>query len=440
MGYAHVEESRRGGNRFDLPPHSTDITEAIDSTIDLGSVTWLHTVSSKLDYRLTAAFATNDRDTYYGAGMDPNAYGSTSNPLFTLDSQVNSRLGKHYLSAGVQVQHDKLTDRQPVYDRQIEETYTNLGLFVQDDWILGEDWELIIGSRWDDFSEIDSAIVSPRGALRWSPRADLTARLSVATGFRGPRVFDEDLHITQVGGEGQVIHNDPNLEEESSMSASLDMELTPTLAGGVGLLEAERDESDPDFGSVRYFRIPDRYGVLSIMAKIPWDVELWAGFKVTGSMEVPHYAGYIDEDRLEATESFLTVDARIARSFVLFNEPTTRSRIAAGGRNLTDEYQQDLDQGRDRDAGYVYEPRVPRSWYVSLGLVFEEVPVLILWRKQRRCRGTTYSSPATRDQPEVPPDSKSSTKIGSAATASALMQKLAVGSSIQRSCQTPPSR
>ncbi len=432
LEYAHVFESRRGGNKFDLPPHQTDITEAVDSTIDLGSVTWLHTVGSKLDYRFTAAFANNDRDTYYGAGMDPNAYGSTSNPLLVLDSQVNSRLGRHYLSAGVQYQRDKLTDRQPAYDRQIEESYTNVGVYLQDDWVLGKGWELVLGARWDDFSEIESAIVSPRGALKWSPRSDLTARLSVATGFRGPQVFDEDLHITQVGGEGQVIRNDPTLAEESSVSTSLGLEWTPVLAGGVGLLEAnffntdlddlflviedddpatpeaeftrvnfgsafvsglelnigwargdrfqvqlgyvwqkaERDQADPDFGSVEFFRTPDEYGVFSIMGKIPWDVELWTGLKYTGSMEVPHYAGYIEEDRLETTESFLTVDARIAREFPLFNEPTTRFRLALGGRNLTDDYQQDLDQGPDRDSGYVYGPRLPRSWYVSFGLVF----------------------------------------------------------------------
>ena len=37
-----------------------------------------------------------------------------------------------------------------------------------------------------------------------------------------------------------------------------------------------------------------------------------------------------------------------------------------GVKNLTDEYQNDLDRGIDRDAGYVYGPAVPRMVYASI--------------------------------------------------------------------------
>jgi outer membrane receptor for ferrienterochelin and colicins len=40
------------------------------------------------------------------------------------------------------------------------------------------------------------------------------------------------------------------------------------------------------------------------------------------------------------------------------------------GRNLTNEYQKDLDQGPLRDASYVYGPRFPRSVAVGLRLDF----------------------------------------------------------------------
>ena len=42
---------------------------------------------SGFDYRVTLAYAHTERDTYYGAGMDPDAYGSTENPLSVFDSQ-----------------------------------------------------------------------------------------------------------------------------------------------------------------------------------------------------------------------------------------------------------------------------------------------------------------------------------------------------------------
>lgn len=114
------------------------------------------------------------------------------------------------------------------------------------------------------------------------------------------------------------------------------------------LQSAERDTPDPDFGAL----------------------EFWIGSRYTGEMKVPHYAGFISEDRLETSESFTTFDVRVARDFPLADDSATRFRVAIGGRNITDEYQSDLDQGPDRDAGYVYGPRYPQSWYVSAGLLF----------------------------------------------------------------------
>lgn len=430
--YAHTREDRRGGDLLHLPEFMANIAEAVDSERDVAALSWMHTKGLDFGYRFTISYADMARDTYYGAGMDPNAYGSTDNTLFVFDSQFDHKIGSHYLSWGVQHTSDELNDTQPAYDRFITDTYENTGIFIQDDWFLGKGWELIYGARIDDFSEVDDKIISPRVAVKYAATPILTWRLSVASGFRGPQVFDEDLHITQVGGEGQIIRNAPDLQEESSLSTSLGVEWTPVIGHGTGLLEAnlfntelddlflviedddpmteefeftrtnfggahvrgfelnlgwahgdelqlqlgfviqesERDQADPDFGSKRFFRTPEKYGVASVMWKGPMDIESWIGVKYTGSMEVPHYAGYIEEDRLENSESFLTFDVRFAKEFALSSEPTTKLRVAVGGRNITDEYQADLDQGPDRDAGYVYGPRFPRSWYVSVGVDF----------------------------------------------------------------------
>lgn len=432
VDYAHVQENRRGGNNLDLPEFLADVAESTRTIRDVVSASWLHTIGPKLDYRFSLSYADSERDSYYGSGMDPNAYGRTDNPLLVAGSQLNLRRGNHLISAGLQYSRDKLTDVQPAYDRYVADTYSNFGLFIQDDWTPGRGWELVYGLRVDDFSELENPVVSPRLAVKLAARPDLTCRLSVASGFRGPQVFDEDLHITQVGGEGQVIRNAPDLQEERSLSTSLGLEWTPMLWGGMGLLEANlfntrlrdiflviedddpatsqveltrtnfgsaavrgieismgwahgdrlqlqlgfvaqqatRDTPDPDFESTRFFRTPDRYGVASVAWKAPLDLELWVAAKYTGSMKVPHYAGFIPEDRLETSPSFFTLDARVAREIPLASEPTTRLRLAVGGRNLTNAYQKDLDQGPDRDAGYVYGPRSPRSFYLSLGLTF----------------------------------------------------------------------
>ncbi|HMO50256.1 MAG TPA: TonB-dependent receptor [Kiritimatiellia bacterium] len=420
MHYTRTFEDRRGGDRLDLPEFQAEVAESVQATRDVGGLSWSHAPSLKFDYRLTASFALTERDSYYGSGQDPNAFGSSKNPVYVLDSQFNHYLDAHTVSWGAQYQHEKLEDRQPAYNRITDETYDNAGLFVQDDWRFADTINLILGARVDKHSEINDPILSPRMALKWSPDHDVSVRASYAEGFRAPQVFDEDLHITQVGGEGQVIRNDPELEEERSRSYSLGMEWTPELAGGRALFEttlfytelknafalentdnpatpdfeftrlnrggaevygaefnvgyqipdvfevvlgyvhqkARYADPDEDFGSRDYFRTPDDYAVLKVTWQNPRLIDVFVGAKYTGPMQVPHYAGFIEEDVLKTTESFLTWDASVSRRIVGL-------RWTLGVKNITDEYQDDLDQGPERDAGYVYGPRMPRTFYVS---------------------------------------------------------------------------
>ena len=265
----------------------------------------------------------------------------------------------------------------------------------------------------------------------WSPRTDLTVRASLAAGFRPPATFDEDLHIALVNGEGQVIRNDPRLSEESSFGQLLSLEWRPTFGRkgsasiGVNLFRTDLDElmnvveaddpttpeaeflrvnqgdalvegveisasarwgsrwsadfgfvqqssrfgePEPDFGSRDFFRTPDRYGSIGLIYRLTNRLDLFTGIIYTGKMKAPHYAGFIDEDRLETTPSFLTVDLNLSRTF----EPPSglELKMTGGVKNLTDDYQPDLDQGPDRDAGYVYGPRLPRQFFVGASTRF----------------------------------------------------------------------
>jgi outer membrane receptor for ferrienterochelin and colicins len=76
-------------------------------------------------------------------------------------------------------------------------------------------------------------------------------------------------------------------------------------------------------------------------------------------MDVPHYAGVADAPRLERTPSFVTLDAGVSRELGAWNGRTVT--LMLNGRNLTNAYQKDVDQGPLRDAAYVYGPRFPRS-------------------------------------------------------------------------------
>lgn len=429
---SYTAEDRRGGNRLDRPVQEADIAEAVWSRRRNVQVGWDFRRGNAFDGRLTVARAETDRDTYYGAGRDPNAFGATENPLTVGDLQLNYRSRDHVLTWGAQFSRDELKDSQPRYDRFFDETYENLGAFVQSAWKLNSRIELVTGVRADDFSEIDGTIVSPRVAVSYAPMADWKVRASLASGFRGPQIFDEDLHITQVGGEGALIRNDETLSEESSLSAMLGVEWLPvwkggqarfeanifhtdlddaflieetddpgtpgileftrinsggaavyglevggslalgsrlTFDGGVTFQRARLDDPDPDFGSRNIARTPEFYGNAALIYKTSRAVDLRFAIRHTGTMEVPHYAGFIPEDRLDESPSFTTFDVG-ATWMIPLGRPGQQISLTGGVRNLTNEFQEDLDQGPNRDAGYVYGPRFPREFYVGVGYDF----------------------------------------------------------------------
>ena len=88
----------------------------------------------------------------------------------------------------------------------------------------------------------------------------------------------------------------------------------------------------------------------------------------TGPMKAPHYAGYIDEDRLETTQSFWVVNLRLRKPINITE--TYKVSLFFGAYNILNSYQKDLDKGADRDSGYVYGPAKPRSFYAGFEFSF----------------------------------------------------------------------
>jgi outer membrane receptor for ferrienterochelin and colicins len=425
----HITEDRRGGNLLRLAPHEADIAEAIQSERRAGSAMWFHAPSRRFDYRATFSLASTDRDSYYGTGRDPLAYGRTENMLSVFDTQLNHYVRRHTVSWGVQATSETLRDEQPGYGRMTDATYRNAGLFIQDDWAFLDKWQLVYGVRADRHSAVDKTILSPRLALMMSPRENLDFRVSAARGFRAPQVFDEDLHLSSVAGEARIIRLSPDLREEHSTNLMAGFEWKPEAGHGQGLIEVngfhtrltdlfhvgERDDpatdafefvksnfggasvygmelnvgwgiedrlvfqggvveqrasfdnAEPDFGSRDFFRTPRRYGNLTATWKHPTAGDFFVGVRMTGSMRAPHYAGYISAKVLESTPAFTILDASYSRP--IFTSGDRRLTFNITGRNLTNSYQRDLDQGPFRDAAYVYGPRFPRS--VSAGLRVE---------------------------------------------------------------------
>jgi outer membrane receptor for ferrienterochelin and colicins len=144
------------------------------------------------------------------------------------------------------------------------------------------------------------------------------------------------------------------------------------LRGGSTLQEARYQEPEPVFGSLRYFRAPNRYGFAGIDVFLPRDMSVFATADFTGSMLVPHYAGYIPQDRVQKTPKFAVYNLVFSRAFDLHRSSGNRRRMRwyVKVNNLFDTYQRDLDKGPLRDAGYFYGPMSMRAVTVGMTMTF----------------------------------------------------------------------
>lgn len=128
--------------------------------------------------------------------------------------------------------------------------------------------------------------------------------------------------------------------------------------------KAERWSDDPAVGTERrMLRTPNQYGYLNLAYNLTKKLLLNATGTYTGSMLAPHFAGYIASDRLETTPSFLDLNLKASYDWRING---IAAQVSGGVKNLFDSYQSDLDKGAFRDAGYVYGPSQPRSFYVGV--------------------------------------------------------------------------
>ena len=141
-----------------------------------------------------------------------------------------------------------------------------------------------------------------------------------------------------------------------------------SLSSGWTIQRSRLDEPEPDFNSKEFFRTPDLYGYINMSYKNKKLVNVDLSGEYTGSMKAPHYAGYIEEDRLETTLSFWVLNLRLHRPIDITEN--YRVSLFLGVYNVLDSYQKDLDKGMDRDSGYVYGPARPRSFYLGIEFSF----------------------------------------------------------------------
>ena len=229
--YHTTNEFRRGGNKFDLEPFESDITEQTKHIINSGGLTYdLFWKEYKHKLSFFASSQHVDRNSYYGAQQDPNAYGKTKDLTFVGGGMYVGNFDKVIFSpatftAGLEYQHNNMHDIMAGYNRDLEQKVRIASAFFQNEWKM-DDFTLLAGFRLDDHNLIDNLIFSPRVNMLYKPSDAFQGRLTWSTGFRAPQAYDEDLHITAVGGEGVLIRLADGLKPEKSNSFSGSVDLS----------------------------------------------------------------------------------------------------------------------------------------------------------------------------------------------------------------------
>lgn len=223
--YHNTYEFRRGGNKFDLEPFQTDITEQTQHYINSGSLNYTQGWRD-YKYRLNAYASAQhiDRNSYYGAQQNPDAYGKTTDVTALGGATFSADFDKVLVSpatftAGVEYQANRLHDIMTGYGRDMRQNVSIFGTFIQNEWKL-KHFTFLAGLRLDNHNLIDNPILSPRLNLLYRPTSAWQLRATWSTGFRAPQAYDEDLHVTAVGGEGVIIRLAEGLKPERSNSFS----------------------------------------------------------------------------------------------------------------------------------------------------------------------------------------------------------------------------
>lgn len=437
LEYHTTNEFRRGGNKFDLQPHESDITEQTKHIINSGGVTYDQYINEyKHKISIFSSIQHVDRNSYYGAEQDPNAYGKTDDLTWMAGAMYVGNFDRFLFApsvftGGVEYNNNSLHDIMTGYDRDMKQDVRIASAFVQNEWKINR-LTMLVGARLDKHNLIDDLIFSPRINFLYKPSDALQARLTWSTGFRAPQAYDEDLHLTAVGGENvQTILADGLKEERSnSFSGSIDYtthfghwqanllaeafytdlsnvfvieSITPAIQErrngdgarvyGVNLdakiahgkeasfqlgFTAQRSRYKTDeawteledgtaLTTKRMTRTPDYYGYFTFTSEPFKNFGFSLSGVYTGSMQVPHFAGYIEQDRMETTPEFFDCNFKLNYTFLL--KEHVKLQLNAGMQNIFDQFQKDLDKGTFRDAGYFYGPTAPRSFFIGIKIM-----------------------------------------------------------------------
>ena len=118
-----------------------------------------------------------------------------------------------------------------------------------------------------------------------------------------------------------------------------------------------------------FLRTPNVYGYTVINIMPTKKLYLNINTLHTGSMDVAHFAGAVNQSRDEIIESkvFNELGFKAAYTFNV-SKLNTKLELFGGIKNITNSYQEDFDIGKDRDSNFIYGPAAPRTFFLGIRL------------------------------------------------------------------------
>ncbi|MGB5942693.1 MAG: TonB-dependent receptor [Leeuwenhoekiella sp.] len=252
LDFTAIREYRRGGNRLDLAPQFTDITEELDhNTIFTGADYERYSKDRKSNVAAYASIQHTGRDSYYGglgggrARSDSiaanNAFGTTTDLALVSGLKfTHSFSEKNILTTGLEYQLNDTQDAIAGYNRLVDQKVNKIGLYGQYEWKLTNKFTTLLGARTDyvnvdgryaieDISRevnISETVISPRLTVLYDLTDALQFRGGYARGFRAPQAFNEDLHISSAAGEQRFVILGEALESEFSNAYTASLNFT----------------------------------------------------------------------------------------------------------------------------------------------------------------------------------------------------------------------
>ena len=435
--YHHIHEFRRGGDNLSRPPHESMIAEQIEHRINGGSLSLDSQAGDNYFGAYTSAQGIK-RSSYYGTGMDPDAYGSTTDLTVSAGLQYNHHFDRlafmpATLSAGFDYTFNNLHDVIFGYNRDLEQVTRQEGFYIQNEWS-DKKTGILVGVRADRHNLMDNPVISPRLTLRYAPNPNWTFRAGYARGFRAPQAYDEDLHVSAVGGDVALISLSEGLKPEHShaITASADYWLQKgawqfnILAEGFytrledvfALVEIGKDSD----GNLLLSRVNESGAVVrgvnleamvgkgeefsvqggltaqksQYLDPMEWSPDVPAQKKM---FNAPDLYGYLTlqgkiTHHLSGSLNGTWTGPMLIRHYAGFIETDTETmtpsfldcsariarhfhlsnqtslEISLACKNILDQHQKDIDVGAQKDSQYLYGPVQPRSFYLGAKLSF----------------------------------------------------------------------